>query len=74
MMGVSNVPFGDLSVSFELSDASIDAFLLSKSIFLLLSLFSFSSVRKPLLNLEEKRVKREWKGNLEILIIYGVIV
>lgn len=34
---MSNVPFGDLSVSFELSDASVEAFLLSNSIFRLLS-------------------------------------
>lgn len=32
MIGVSTVPFGDLSVSSDLSDASVAAFLFSNSI------------------------------------------
>lgn len=34
MIGVSTVPFGDLSVSSDLSDASVAAFLFSNSIVL----------------------------------------
>ena len=49
MIGMSNVPFGDLSVSVEPSDANVAAFRLSNSIFFfLLTLLSSVCSKNPL--------------------------
>lgn len=47
MMGVSNVPFGDLSVSVEDSEARLDAFLFSNSIVACFVVSELQRVVKP---------------------------
>lgn len=65
MMGVSKEPLGDLSASLELSEANVNAFLLSKSILFFSHLYhsfllSFGS-KNPLLNLRFTRVETKRK-------------
>ena len=55
-MGVSNVPFGDLSVSEDASDASVAAFLFSNSI---LSCHTSSEKQNPSKPSSKKMIGRE---------------